>query len=300
MLTPREIIAQAWTITTTEPSLKRWGFAGSALRLLLDIKLVSYQFYFFLAYMSGKQAGLLKDGMWLYEKAPLPIFWTVVITFALLVIAEVFLPIFFDGAIIGLTAKSHNKEPVNGGFILGMYNFFPIFAVHQIFVFSGINLLITVISILLRYGSGLTGFMIVIATILWLFSSIMSFLSSFAEPAIVLKKASVFESIAQSLKLTFSYPGHIIFLILLLLIISFRIIVNIAILILIPCLVIGLSIVLTYFLTPAISYSIAGVVALILTLISAYFFMYLHVFKQAVWTIMYMELTKEKELDKIG
>ncbi len=300
MLTPREIIAQAWTVTTTEPSLKRWGFAGSALRLLLDIKLVGYQFYFAYAYMAGKEVGLFDDGIWLYENAPLSVFWIILIAFAVLVVTELFLPIFCDGAIIGLTAKSHNKERVSGGFILGMYNFFPIFAVHQIFVFSGINLLVTAISILLRYGSGLTGFMIVIATILWLFSSILSFLASFAEPAIVINKIGVFEAIGHSVKLTFSYPGHIIFLILLLLIISFRIAVNIAILILIPGLVIGLGIVLTYVLTPTISYTIAGAIALALTLVAAYFFMYLHVFKQAVWTIMYMELTKEKDLDKIG
>ncbi len=300
MLTPREIIAQAWTVTTTEPALKRWGFTGSALRLLLDIKLVSYQIYFAHAYMSGIEVGLFDDVIWLYAHAPLPVFWFIIISFGLLVISELFVPIFCDGAIIGLTAKSHKKERVTGGFILGMYNFFPIFAVHEIFVFSGINLLVTAISILLRYGSGLTGFMITVATILWLFSSIMSFLSSFAEPAIVVKKAGVFESIGQSLKLTFSYPGHIIFLILLLLIISIRIAVNAAILVLIPGLGIGLGIVLTYFLTPALSYTIAGIVALVLVLIAAYFFMYLHVFRQAVWTIMYMELTSEKELDRIG
>lgn len=300
MLTPREIIAQAWTVTTTEPALKRWGFTGSALRLLLDIKLVGYQFYFAYAYISGKEVGLFDDGIWLYNNAPIAVFWVVIISFLLLVVTELFLPIFCDGAIIGLTAKSHNKERVSGGFILGMYNFFPIFAVHELFVFSGINLLVTAISILLRYGSGLTSFMIVVACILWLLSSVLSFLASFAEPAIVIKKAGVFESIGQSVKLTFSYPGHIIFLILLLLIISFRIFVNLVILILIPGLVIGLGIVLTYILTPVISYTIAGVLALILTLVAAYFFMYMHVFKQAVWTIMYMELTKEKELDKIG
>jgi hypothetical protein len=41
-------------------------------------------------------------------------------------------------------------------------------------------------------------------------------------------------------------------------------------------------------------------IGLVLTFVAAYFFTYLHVFKQAVWTIMYMELIKEKELDKIG
>ncbi|MBP7114137.1 MAG: hypothetical protein KBA40_01655 [Candidatus Peribacteraceae bacterium] len=300
MLTPREIIAQAWTVTTTEPSLKWWGFTGSALRLLLDIKLVGYQIYFLYSYTSGVEVGMFDDVTWLYHNAPLSVFWFIMITFGILVISELFVPMFCDGAIIGLAAKAHKKERVSGGFVLGLYNFFPIFAIHELFIFSGVNLLITAISIILRYGSGLEGFMIIIASILWLFSSILRFLGSFAEPAVVINKIGVFPAIGQSVKLTFSYPGHIIFLILLLLIITIRIFVNLVILVLIPALVIGLGIVLTYFLTPMLSYTIAGVVALILTLVAAYFFMYMHVFKEAVWTIMYVELTSEKELDKIG
>jgi hypothetical protein len=142
--------------------------------------------------------------------------------------------------------------------------------------------------------------MIIVGVMLWLASSILSFLASFAEPGIVVSKLGVFESIGKSVKLTFSYPGHIIFLILLLLIITVRIAMNVAILVLIPGLAVGLGLVLTYVLTPTISYSIAGIVALVLVFVLAYFFMYMHLFKQTVWTIMYMELTSQKELDKIG
>lgn len=300
MLTPREIIAQAWTVTTTEPSLKRWGFAGSALRLLLDIKLVGYQIYFFYSYVSGKEVGLFDDVIWLYDHVSVTPFTVIMVSFWTLVLIELVLPTFCDGAVIGLTAKSHTKQKVEGGFILALYNFFPLFALHEIFVFSGLNLLVTAVSIVLRYGGGMAWFLVTVAVILWLVSSVFNFLASFAEPAIVVKKTGIFAAIGQSVKLVFSYPWHIIFLILLLLIISFRIFINLVILILIPGFFIGLGIVLTYILTPVISYTIAGIVALILTLVAAYFFMYLHVFKDAVWTIMYMELIKEKELDKIG
>lgn len=300
MLSPREIIAQAWTVTTTEPSLKRWGFAGSALRLLLDMKLVGYQLYFLYSYVSHKEVGLFDDFIWLYDNASFAIFITVIVSFGTLLLVELVLPTFCDGAIIGLTAKAHNKEPVNGGFILALYNFFPIFALHEIFVFSGVNLLVTAVSLIFRYGGGMGPFLIAVAVILWIGSSVLHFFASFAEPAIVVKKAGIFASIGQSVKLVFSYPWHIIFLILLLFIIGVRIVINLAILILIPGLMVGLGLALTYVLTPAISYTIAGIVALILTLVAAYFFMYLHVFKHAVWTIMYMELVKEKDMDQIG
>lgn len=299
MLTPREIIAQAWAITTTTPEIKRWGLLGSILQLLLDIKLVGYQIYFFLAYMSGKEVGMADDFIWLYAHVSLPVFIAITGAFGILVLMELLVPSFTDGAIIGLAAKAHQKQPMRGGFVLALYNFFPIFALHQFFVFSGVNLLITTISILLRYGSGMTGFLIVIASILWVFSSILKFFASFAGPAIVVSKTGIFASIGRSIKLVFSYPSHIIFLILLLLIISIRIFINLAIIILIPGAVLGVGIALTYVVTPAISYSIATVLAVGLIGAAGYFFTYFHVFRQTVWTIMYMELVKQKEFDDI-
>ncbi|OGJ60539.1 hypothetical protein A3A67_01045 [Candidatus Peribacteria bacterium RIFCSPLOWO2_01_FULL_51_18] len=300
MLTPREIIAQAWTITTTERSLKRWGFVGSFFRLLLDIKLVAYQIYFSYAFMvAGKEVGLFDDIIWAYDRLPFGLFVTLFVGFILLLGVEFLLPSFTDGAIIGLGAKSHNKEEVKGGFVLGMYNFFPIFTVHEIFVFSGLNLLITAVSILLRYGSGLQGFLIVVAVSLWCVSGILKFFSNFAEPAIVIDKENVFMAIGKSMKLVISYLWHVIFLVMLMLIISIRIFINTVIAVLIPVAVFGIGIVLTYIFTPAVSYTIAGIVGLVLIFIAAYFFTYLHVFKQTVWTILYMELVKEKELDRI-
>lgn len=300
MLTPREIIAQAWTITTTERALKRWGFFGTFFRLLLDIKLIAYQIYFLMAYLKGKQVGLFDDAIWLYDNVSFGIFITIIIAFLLLLAIELLVPSMADGPIIGLAAKSRRKEPVEGGFILALYNFFPIFTVHEIFVFSGINLLITAISILLRYGGGLTGFLIGVAVILWGISSTLKFFSNFSEPAIVIDKVGVFDSIGKSIKLVLSYPRHVIFLIILLLMITIRVFVNTFILVLIPGVAFGIGLVLTFVFTRAVSYTIGGLVGLAMIFVAAYFFTYLHVFRQTVWTLMYMELKEQKDLDKIG
>jgi hypothetical protein len=300
MLTPREIIAQAWTITTTEPALMRWGFFGSFFRLLLDIKLIAYQIYFLLALINGKEVGMFDDAIWLYDNVSFAMFITIDSSFLLLLAVEIFVPSMTDGPIIGLTAKSYKREPVQGGFILGLYNFFPIFTVHEIFVFSGVNLLITAISILIRYGAGLTPFLIFIAVVLWMMSSVLKFLSSFSEPAIVIDKIGIFDSISKSIKLVFSYPQHVIFLILLLIMITIRVFINTILIVLIPGAAFGLGIILTYVFTPAISYSIAGIIGLVMIFVMAYYFTYLHVFKQTVWTLMYMELKGQKEMDVIG
>ncbi len=301
MLTPREIIAHAWAVTTTERQLKHWGFFGSFFEILLDVKLLIYQIYFLYSYLSGSGGGGLFDiEIMLYNSIPFWLFLTIVIAFILLVIVELFVPSLSSGAIIGLTGKAYNKEKMQGGFILALYNFFPILAVHEVFVFSSLSIYVTAISIILRYGEGLASMMIVVATIVWIVSNIIKFFSSFTESGIVIEKLGIFEAGAKSVKLIFSYMPHVMFIAMLLMVISLRIFINTLVIILVPLAIIGSGILFTYVFQPAISYTIAGFIGLLLTLVAAYFFAYLHVFKQAVWTIMYMELIKEKELDKIG
>lgn len=300
MLTPREIIAQAWTIATTEPQLKRWGFFGSFFEILLDVKLLIYQMYFLYGYLYGHATGLFDIEIVLYNSLPFWLFLTIIIAFIALLIVELFVPSLSAGAIIGLTAKAHNKEKMNGGFIMALYNFFPILAVHELFIFSSLSIFITSISVILRYGSGLEYMLIGVASLVWIFSNILKFFSSFTESGIVVDKLGIFISGAKSVKLIFSYMPHVMFLTLLLLVITIRIVINTLIITIVPAAVIGTGLLLTYVLQPAISYTIAGFIGLLLTLVAAYFFAYLHVFKQAVWTIMYMEIIKEKELDKIG
>ncbi len=300
MLTPREIIAQSWAVTTTEPSLKRWGFASAYFQILLDLKLLFYQIYFAYAYFSNKEVGLFDDFIFGYNNLPTPLFITIVTAFIALVIIELFMPSLADGAIIGLTAKAHNKEKVQGGFVMALYNFFPILGVHEVFVFSSVPILISAISIILRYGAGLAPVLLVVAGIVWILSNIIKFFSSFTESGIVVEKLGIFESGAKSVKLIMSYMPHVVFLTLLLIVISIRIIINTIVIVVLPLVVIGIALLLTYFLNAFVSYTIAGIIGLILTFVIAYFFTYLHVFKQAVWTIMYMELIKEKDLDKIG
>ncbi len=300
MQTPREIIAHAWAVTTTQPVLKRWGFFGAFFEILLDMKLLLYQAYFLYSYFVGHGGGLFDIEIMLYNSLPLWVFVTICVAFALLLFVELFVPSLSEGAIIGLCAKAHNKHKLDGGFVMGLYNFFPILEVHGVFIFSSLSIYVTAISVIMRYGAGLQTIMIGVATVIWIISNIIRFFSSFTEPAIVVSKLGVFEAGAKSVKLIMSYMSHIMFLTMLMLVITIRIIINTIVIVLVPGIMVGMGILLTHILEPAISYSIAGIIGLALTVVAAYFLAYLHVFKQAVWTIMYMELIKEKEVDKIG
>ncbi len=300
-MTPREIIANAWQITIREAPLRRWGFAQTLLETLLEAKLVFYQIYFIYTYMKeGEGAGFFDIEAILYKQLPLWLFLTIVITFVLMVIIEIFLPKMCLGAVIGLAAKSYRKEEIRGGLVLALYNFWPIFAIQEFFLFSSIVTTVTTISLALRYGTeGLRFAAIGFILFFFLFSNILKFFASFAEEAIVIRKVGLFRAMGQSFKLIVSYLSHVMFLLILLLMISLRIAMNAVIILLVPGIAIGLGLLLPIFLPSALSYTIATVVTVITIIFVSYFLTYLHVFKQTVWTITYLELSTKKDLDVI-
>lgn len=300
MLAPRDIIAEAWHITITERQLRMWGFLRTFFVLLLDLKLFGYQMYFLYSHISGHEVGLLDDWILLYEHAPMWLFVTVLVLFFLLLFIELFLPSLCDGAIIGLAAKARNKEKMEGGFILGLYNYFPILTLHEVFVFSGVSIFITASSLILRYTEGLKFPLLIIAVILWIISSILRFFASFSEEGVVINKLGVFEAAGRSIKLTVSYLGHVVFLFLLMVVIGIRVIINAVVIVLLPSILFSLGTVLTWFLAPGIAWGIIAVIGLIMVFVLAYGLTYLNVFRQTVWTIMYMEMNKQKDLDAIG
>jgi hypothetical protein len=299
-MTPRQIIAQAWAITKREPKLRRWGFIWSFFETLRDVELLLYQGYFMYWYLKGVTVGWFSVEEMLLEHLPFWLFVSVTIFLIALIPLEMFIPTVATGSVIGLAAKAKRGEEVKGGLVLGLYNFFPILEMHGLFVLSSISTVVTIISMLVRYGTGdMRNFVIGVVILLWLIASAFRFLASFAEEAIVIRKMGVFAAVGHSFKLIVSHLSHIVFVLILLFVISLRILINTIVVLLIPALIIGIGLLLALFLSPGISYFIAGVIGILLMLGASYFFAYLHVFKQTVWTLTYMELSAQKDLDVI-
>lgn len=299
-MTPREIIAEAWAITRREKSLRRWGMTQALLETLLDLKLFSYQAYFLWEYMQGKQSGFFDIEILLYDAVPFWFFLTFIIALTLLVVVELFIPHMAQGAIIGLAAKSYRGDELKGGFLLAIYNFVPLFAIHEIFVLASATTAITVISLILRYVDGSFHVpLIIVIALLWGLSNVIKFFASFAEPAVVVRRVSVFTALGQSFQLIVGYLGHVMFLLLLLFVISIRIIINLVTVLLIPGIAMGVGFLLAFFLPTALSVMIAVIISIGLVLLASYFFANLHVFKETVWTIAYLELSKKKDLSVI-
>jgi hypothetical protein len=154
--------------------------------------------------------------------------------------------------------------------------------------------------LILRYTEGLRWGLLVIATLLWIISSILRFFASFSEEGVVIQKLGVFEAAGRSIKLTVSYLSHVVFLALLMMVIGLRIVMNVVVIIVLPAVLFGLGTLLTLFLAPAIAWTIIGIVGVVLVFCLAYGLTYLNVFKQTVWTIMFIEMNKQRDLDAIG
>ncbi len=299
-MTPREIIAEAWAITRREKSLRRWGMTYSLLETLLDLKLFSYQAYFLWEYLQGRQSGFFDIEVLLYEAVPFWFFLTFIIFLTLLIVVELFIPHMAQGAIIGLAAKSHQGDELKGGFLLAIYNFVPLFAIHEIFVLASTTTAITVISLIFRYVDSSFHIPLIIGVVLmWGVSNIIKFFASFAQPAVVVRRMSVAAALGQSFKFIVSYLNHVMFLLLLLFVISIRIIINLVTVLLIPGIAMGIGFLLAFFFSTGLSVMIAVIISVGLILLASYFFANLHVFKAAVWTVAYIELSKKKDLSVI-
>ncbi|UPA22333.1 hypothetical protein K8942_04765 [Candidatus Peribacteria bacterium] len=300
-MTPREIIAEAWAITTKERPIRRWAFTSSFFETLLDVKLLVYQVYFAYEHFYGSgDAGFFDIEILIYQSLPFGVFLAFMIFFILLIVVEIFLPHLCTGAIIGLAAKSYRKEDVKGGLVLGLYNFFAIFGIHEFLVLAGVSTVVTASSLILRYVEApLSYWSISILLFFFVLSNVLRFFFSFANQAAVLQKMNIFEAMGKSFKLIVSHLSHVMFLLLLLFVITIRIVLNIAMLILIPGIIVAIGYLLALFISPIVSYTIAGIVGVGLVIAASYFFAYLQAFKHTVWTITYLELIKQKDLDEI-
>lgn len=301
-MTPREIIAEAWTITMNEKRIRGWGFASALCETLRNVEILLYQIYYLYWYFKGITVGWLSVEILFFEKMPLWLFIIVTVFIVILLIIEAFVPTLATGAIIGLAAKSHRKEEVRGGLILALSNFFRILEAHGLFLLSSFTIVFTIWSFILRYSPGDSGTKYAIITLLaflWLFAIVFHFFASFAEEGIVIRKEGIFRSIGRSFKLIVSYLGHIMFLLILLLVISLRILINAVMIFLLPAVAIGIGLLLTLVFSKFLSILIGSIVGLILLVVVSYFLAYLHVFRQTVWTLTYLEFSARKDLDVI-
>jgi hypothetical protein len=298
-MNPREIIAQAWVYTMKEGGLRRWGIANSFFQTMLSVIVLTLQVIFIWSFLQGEPITYLELQRRALQIMPLWLYGTLLGFTAMFTITAWLFPHIAKGAMIGLAAKCHRQEPVVGGLVLGVYNFFPIFGVHQLLVLSGFMTVLSAVSLVVRYTGDVAPVFVAIIAIIWLCTLVVEFFWIFTEESLVINKLGVKQAIKKSVKLVLSHLGHVMFLFLLLFFIILRIASNLLMVILLPLIIIGIGFLLARLLPPLVSFGISSLLGIGLIAIASYFFAYIDIFRQTVWTITYMELNKLKELDVI-
>jgi hypothetical protein len=304
-MSPRELIAEAWHITRNyRRILLPWGITDACVLLLAAIEFASYQGYVLYAYFrTGENPSFgstLQLSMEFLNRHPV---WAVslLLTISIHFLLWLLIPRLATGALIGLAAKIRCRDEPRGGLVLGLYNFLPLLELAAALGLIGGKTLFTLWSAIIRYMEGDAALFVTTALLLvfWALSFIFHFFFTFAEEAIVIRKAGVFSALAQSFKLVLSYLSKVVLILLLLTVIILRIILNALVILFIPSLVLGLGLLLARFLPEGVSFGISGGLGLLSLLFASYFLGYITVFKHTVWTITYLELSKEPELDVI-
>ena len=304
-MTPRELIAEAWHITTEHKrKLLPWGAADAFILMIAAMSFMSYQMYvlgtFFRTGEIVSWRTVITNIAEFLDNSPTLI--GILIAFTVIYgILWVLIPRLATGALIGLAAKIHCGDKPKGSLVLAVFNFVHLLELSAALVLIEGKTLFSFWSLLIRYMGAADAIFSTSAVliIIWCVSFVFHFLFMFSEEAIVIRKMGVFRSIGHSFKLVISYLSKVVLIGILLLVIILRIIINAVIIFLIPSIVMGLGLLLARFIPHLVSFGISGSIGLVGMLFASYFLGYVTVFKHTVWTITYIELSKLKELDII-
>ncbi len=304
----RKIIADAWQLTQSRKELFWWfGFFPALLQSVVSIVYLSYQF---VAFSSSPLFDEDNFGHEIFstildvaktlisEQTGLAVLLVVLI--ALVGVAYLMLPVFTEGALIQLLARIRAGEQVSmiEGISFGFSRFLQLFEYHLAVKTFSIVSLLTYAALVLRI-LGVEAFLLFI----WIFllfaivGLLLGLFFTYSEFFIVIDRKNVFSGMMASGSLVIRHWHHTLFMFILMLIISVRIIFNLLIALLIPLLVIAPIFIFATFTLAKIGVFIGVIIGLIGLYFSAYFLGIFEVFARAVWTFTFLELSSKKDPD---
>jgi len=294
----KAIVKEAWEVAQTQKNFIWLGSISAFITTVVGLGYLVYQIKAFqnssLSYTEEIESllNVIKNHT------------TISIVFAILVIlfliAKMFIPLILNGALIDLIAKLKQNRSLKGGVAKGIVCLFPMFKYHAIMSPFGLFSILIELSFVLRL-SGIQILYIVLPffTLFFLLGFIMTIIFSFTDQYIILKNESFATAMGYSTKLVLVHFKETIFLILLMLLISIRILINVVLILFIPLAIVTLSSYLASVIFNQIGIYIAVGVGFVLLLLTAYFIGTLNVFTAGVWTLSYLKMTEEEHLEEV-
>lgn len=295
----QDIIKRAWIITQEHRYLRAFGTMTSVFFLLIGLSRVRYilpqpigTFHDIQAWISG------------WTDDPMP--WLIAFySFVVIVYLASFIThILSEGGMVAAIAKIEKRgETLTFGrtFALGMHFFLPLVEYGALTSLFDISRYIIVI-LLVRFYARVYG--IYQDTILYsfpwffvflgVFIAIISFLLTYAQYHLVIRKAGIIASIKKSITLVTFHFGETFFVALLVGLITVRALINLILVFLIPLLVYYFISFATALVSFNIALAIGSTLGLVLFWFAARISGVLMVFTTAVWTLMYLHLDELK------
>jgi hypothetical protein len=295
------IIQEAWALTQ-ENKFFVWVFAFIP-ALLTSLVSMVYMVYQVIAFWESD----LFNGEGHFFEELISIGWNfiqdnpglavvMIILLGLLALAYVFLPVFTQGALIQLIVRKRTGHEVNvmSGISYGFNRFLQLLEYHVVVkTFSAVGIFSMAALVLREWGPDAFYLFGWIFLLFFIIGMVLSLLFTYSEYYLVIDKEQVFNSMIRSGKLVVHQWHHTLFMFILMVIISLRILINLFIALLVPALVVGPVFLFASVTLAKIGVVIGSLVGLVALLFGAYFLGVFHVFATAVWTFTFLELTQE-------
>lgn len=215
-------------------------------------------------------------------------------------VANMFIPLIINGALIDLIAKLKKDRPLKGGIAKGIVCLFSMLKYHAIMSPFGLFSILIELSFILRL-SGIEIMYVALPffILFYIIGFIMIIIFSFADQYIILKNESFTGAMGQSTRLVLVHFKETLFLMLLMLLISMRILINVVLILFVPLAIVTLTSYLASVILAQIGIFIAIGVGIIMLFLTSYFIGTLNVFTAAVWTLSYLKMTEEEHLEEV-
>ena len=299
----KAIVKESWELTQTNKNFLWLGSISAFITTIAGIGLLIYQITSFqhssffggsvnYSELIGNILGIIKEHTILSFMMGGIVILFVVIYFLV--------PLIVNGALIDLIAKLKQDRPLKGGVAKGIVCLFPMFKYHALMSPFGLFSILVEISFVLRL-SGIEIMYVVLPffILFYIIGFIMLIIFSFADQYIILKNSTFTAAMGQSTRLVLVYFKETLFIMLLMLLISIRILINVILILFVPLLIITLTGYIASVVLAQIGIYIAIGVGIILLFLMAYFIGTLNVFTAAVWTLSYLKMTEEEYLEEV-
>jgi len=301
----RRVIAEAWEFTqNNKKMILVYAFLPAVIETLAGILYLGYQFYAFKSsplfenwqssfgyVLVTTVLDILKNNM----SSIVPLIVTVIIIGILYLI----LPSICEGAIVQLVARKKNGQDVKtrDGIKFGLMSFLPIFEYSWLLRGIGYTSVLSLMSSVARnLGMNVFNTFSIIFIAYAIISVVLTFLFIYGEFFIIIDDRKVFESVSKSSQLVVTHLEETVMLSVMMLIISFRILIQLLFVLLIPAIVIGSIYLFATTAVPYVGMIIGGVLGLGLLYLAAFLGGTIHVFAATVWTFTFLEFTAEQSV----